>query len=447
MYIKKVTIENIRSISHFEMDFPESAGWHVIIGDNGAGKSSVVRAIAATLIGPEQIGGILPIWSEWLREGTKKGTISLELKPDWKVDVRGKGQPSEKNIHNVFELTKNETGYVSLSTNAHTKAMPPTNYNWGNNAGWFSVGYGPFRRFTGGEEKRNKVFYAYPKAGAHLSVFGEEVALTEALDWLKELDRKRLKQKESQEAFSVKEPETAYKNESEMLYDSIKAFINQSGLLPHSATFDSVGIEGEIMFKDGNGNAIKVTQMSDGYRSILSLMLELIRQLVNTYKAEKVFENRPKNETDSFFISVPGVVLIDEIDAHLHPTWQTRIGQWFTKYFPNIQFIVTTHSPLVCRACEKGSIWRLAAPGSGQESGEITGIEKDRLVFGNILDAYGTEVFGENTSMNVAAAEQRNRLGELYEKSMMGLIETNEEIEFSHLKSLFPTFQLNLPSQ
>ena len=47
-----------------------------------------------------------------------------------------------------------------------------------------------------------------------------------------------------------------------------------------------------------------------------------------------------------------GVILIDEIDAHLHPAWQKRIGFWLKAHFPNIQFIVTTHSPFICQAAD-----------------------------------------------------------------------------------------------
>lgn len=429
MYIKKISIKNIRSISHLEMEFPNPAGWHVLIGDNGAGKSSVVRAIAASLIGPEEINALLPIWSEWLKKGEEKAKIELELLPDWNFDTMSKGQPSKKNILNCFELNKGFFGEVILSTNANTKPLPPTNYNWSKNKGWFSVAYGPFRRFTGGEEKRNKIFYAYPKAGAHLSVFGEEVALTEALDWLKELDRKRLKQKENGTTNLL-----GNQNDAEMLYHYIQRFINESGLLPHSAKFDSVGFEGDIIFKDGSGNEITVTQMSDGYRSILSLMFELIRQLVTTYSTEKVFQNF-SSENGNGSIDVPGVVLIDEIDAHLHPTWQTRIGQWFTHYFPNLQFIVTTHSPLVCRACDKGSIWRLATPGSNIKSGEITGTNKKRLISGNVLDAYSTEAFGENVSIPKESDIKLMRLTELNKKSIEGETTEAEEIELAELKS------------
>ena len=290
MYIKSLEIKNIRSIEKFIMDFENPAGWHVIIGDNGAGKSSVIRSIAATLIGPDQIGGVLPIWSEWLNDKASSAKIELQILPDWNYDTIGKGQPTKnKTVTNKFELKRNE-GMVSLATNSNDKKMPPTNYNWSNNQGWFSVAYGPFRRFTGGEEKRNKVYYAFPKAGAHLSAFGEEVALTEALDWLKELDRKRLKQNEQNSQSMVQEPLEEYKSESEMIFDKLQSFINKSDLLPHGALFDSINIEGEIIFKDGNGAVVKVTQMSDGYRSILSLMFELLRQLISTYGINKVFE-------------------------------------------------------------------------------------------------------------------------------------------------------------
>lgn len=436
MYIQKVVIENIRSIAHFEMEFPKPAGWHVLIGDNGAGKSSIVRAMAAVLTGPDQIVAVLPVWEEWIAKGKDTGNITLEVMPDWSHDRIGRGQPPKgKTIINKFHFSRNSRG-VLLSTNANDEKLPPTNYNWGNNEGWFSVAYGPFRRFTGGDNKRDKVFFSAPKAGAHLSVFGEDIALTEALDWLKEIDRKRLKELESFQPNMAKEPVEPYISESEHIFQHLKTFINQTGFLPHNAQLDSVGIDGELIFLDGNGNLINVTEMSDGYRSILSLTFELIRQLVRVYGGARVFYKIKDGELQ---IDLPGVVLIDEIDAHLHPAWQTRIGQWFTKYFSNIQFIVSTHSPLICRACEKGSIWRLTAPGSEVPSGEITGTDKDRLIFGNILDAYGTEVFGENTVRSTKSEEKLERLGRLNMLSAFGKITKKEEKERQELQKILAT--------
>lgn len=440
MYIKKVIITNIRAIAHFEMEFPDPAGWHVLIGDNGAGKSSVVRAIAFALIGPGQADALRQSLPGWLRRGSHSGFIEIDLERDQKLDGEDTDKVDLNNlksyiwvneVHNVkysdgVEVKHLSQGVMKLSLLGDNEK---NRYEeWGEN-GWFSAGFGPFRRFSGGNPETDKLFQSHPRVGAHLSLFGEDVALTEALEWIKTLDYLRLKEKEKD----------GNGKDNTFTYNNLLKFINESSLLPHGAKIAEVDEQG-IVFLDGNHNRINVLELSDGYRSILSLTFELIRQLVRVYGTKNVFRDIEKGNMQ---IALPGVVLIDEIDAHLHPTWQTRVGQWFTKYFPDLQFIVTTHSPLVCRACERGSIWRLAAPGSAMESGEITGTDKDRLIYGNILDAYGTDVFGKNTSINEATASQRNRLGELYEKSMLGLIAEADEPEFEHLKSLFPTFQPN----
>jgi len=423
MYISSAIITNIRSIKYFKLVFDSNnyAGWHVIIGDNGAGKSTLVRSIALSLAGPSEAAALRQNWSDWLRKGESKGTINLQIDYDQSFDKRkGKGK-SVKNYYipaNISfrpsELRK--IPIVELYSPAR-KGIDPRNYLWGDGLGWFCASYGPFRRFSGGNKDYEKLFYTNPKLAPHLSVFGEDIALTECLNWLQSLH--------------VRELET--KIEDKLLSSLIK-FINQSGLLPHGAVLDKISSE-YVSFIDGNGCEISVDQLSDGYRSILSMTFELIRQIVRAYGTNNIFTNNDAQ----LIIDLPGVVLIDEIDAHLHPTWQTQVGQWFIKYFPKIQFIVTTHSPLVCRACEKGSIWRLAAPGSNNKSGKITGTEKDRLIFGNVLDAYGTELFGENVSISEESSNKMQRLSQLNIKSVTGTITEQEEQEMQTLKHFFPT--------
>jgi len=406
------------------MNFVKPAGWHVLIGDNGTGKSTIVRSIALALIGPEEIIAVRPNWDEWLSMNKTEGSIELTLLPNLDFDKSSYQANNTERIKNIIKLNRNKRTQFTSNINSRD-VNSPEKYNWGNNKGWFSVAYGPFRRFSGGSPEWGKVYDSYPKAGAHLSVFGEDVALTEALEWLKELDYKRLKEKES----------SSKKGDSEKLFDGLKRFINKSHLLPHGATFEKIE-EGGAVFKDGNGNIIPVTQLSDGYRSILSLTFELIHQLVRTYGIDETFKEIFDGK---MHIKVPGVVIIDEIDAHLHPTWQTKIGEWFTKYFPAIQFIVTTHSPLICRASEKGTIWRLPAPGSNVPCGEITGEIRNRLISGNILDAYGTEVFGQDISISESSDKKLNALAELNVKSLLGKITDKEENKRRKLKSVFPT--------
>ena len=159
--------------------------------------------------------------------------------------------------------------------------------------------------------------------------------------------------------------------------------------------------------------------------------------MIRLFSVEKVFANVEKGE---MIIDVEGIVLIDEADAHLHPTWQTRIGQWFVEHFPNIQFIVTTHSPLICRGAEKrGSIWRLAAPGSDEQSGEITGIERDRLIYGDVSEAYGTGAFGDNVNQGEAGVKLAEEVARLNVKSVKGIITEEEQQRLFELRAKLPT--------
>lgn len=87
---------------------------------------------------------------------------------------------------------------------------------------------------------------------------------------------------------------------------------------------------------DKNGIPLAIRQLSDGERGVLSIVAEIARRLAI---ANPTLEN-PTQEGS-------GVVLIDELDLHLHPRWQRTVVDNLTRTFPNCQFIVTTHSPQI----------------------------------------------------------------------------------------------------
>jgi hypothetical protein len=81
------------------------------------------------------------------------------------------------------------------------------------------------------------------------------------------------------------------------------------------------------------------------------------------------------DDDGKIYVRRSGVVLIDEIDAHLHPEWQQTIGFWLTRHFPAIQFLVTTHSPIICQAADKNGLFVLPEPGSGEQPRALTDSE------------------------------------------------------------------------
>lgn len=419
MYLKRIQISSIRSIESLSLDFDHKnyQGWHVILGANGAGKSTVARCIALALTGPKEAEALRQDWNEWLRRGRKSGIIRARIEQSPDLDkATGKGAQKrneylEAGLLFVRDIEQNSV--VSLAATPSSKDR----YIWGSGSGWFCASYGPFRRFSGGDPNFAKLFYSHPHLAPHLSVFGEEVALTECLEWLKQLHVKKLE----------KDPEG-------VCLEYLKKLINEGELLPFKTRLKSVSSSG-VIFIDGNGSQIPVNLLSDGYRSVLSMTFELIRQMVRRYGANRVFASIADGEMS---IPLPGVVVIDEVDAHLHPSWQRMIGPWFRRYFPKLQFIVTTHSPLVCQAAEHGTVWRLPAPGQRGNIEKIEGVKLDRLLYGDILDAYDTELFGVNLTRSESGQRKQQRLALLNLKKRRNGLTPAEQIELQHLRSILP---------
>ncbi len=381
-------IENVRAIKHLHWEIPmdSAAGWHVILGDNSSGKSSFLRAVSLGLLGVADAAPLWESWSEWVRAGATEGHVVIS------------GDRVERTVFFHGETTPHLSETVA----------PGSIHD-------FSAAYGPFRRFRGGGQDGERAFKAGDRLSAHISVFSEGVALTEALPWLRELDYERLK---------ARDPEGG-------LLARIIEFVNQDGFLPQGVRLRGLSTD-RINFVDADNSVVGVEQLGDGFRSVLSMMFELMRQLSQFFAPSQIFSSNNQQITSG------GVVLIDEVDAHLHPTWQKQIGFSLTKHFPNIQFIVTTHSPLVCHAAVRGSIFRLRTPGSDEESRMLTGVERDRLIYGDILDAYSTEAFGTGETRSDEAYVKLDRLGALNVKEVTRGLTDEERQEQSVLRAVFP---------
>lgn len=444
MHIRRLRIQDIRSITDLDVEIPEPrAGWHVILGDNGSGKSSVIRAMALALMGPLDALATRQNWQDWVRKtaiaphevlmlslgggpGLPRARVELEVAPDAEFDKwKGTGRRAKQPI--TVTVTFPPTATITLlaaGTRANSAAPEIAGRHadrtiWGGGTGWFSASFGPFRRFSGGDKEYDRLFYSNPGLACHLSAFGEDVALGEALRWLQDLQFKRYEK----DAAAIR------------LLDHLVDFLRRSQLLPHGAHIKEI-TSGAVVFNDGAGVPLPVEQLSDGFRSVLSMTFELLRGMVVAY-GDSMFLDALDAEAGA--VNLPGVVAIDEIDAHMHPAWQKRIGDWLVERFPMVQFFVTTHSPIICRSAAKGSIWRLPTPGTGEEAHRIEGQDRDRLVNGSILDAFDTEYFGENVTRSDASHSMMKELAKLNMKRRRGPLSADEDQRRRKLQSALPS--------
>ncbi len=414
MYLTAAEITNIRALTRlrWRVSADRDAGWHVILGANGSGKSTLLRSIALGLIGSGHADALRQDWAQWLRNGHEPGRIELELSSDPRFDpAPTPDTPPTDHSPLRIGLALHRSNVAATTAGTVGEAL------WNQSRGWFSASYGPFRRFSGGDREYEKLFSKLPRLARHLSVFDERVALTECLEWLREL---RFKQLEG-------EPQGR-------LLELITRFINQDGFLPFGTRLKEVASAG-VTFVDGARCEVTIEELSDGFRSILSLTLDLIRQLAAAFAPDRIFTSEQPLRA-----ATPGVVLIDEIDAHLHPSWQRQVGPWFRKYFPRMQFLVTTHSPLICQTAVGGSVFLLPSPGSAEEGRMLTGTELNRLLYGDVLEAYGSAAFGAGGGRSDAGEKLLDRLAELNVKEIEEGLSDSEGEEQERLRAIFPTW-------
>jgi energy-coupling factor transporter ATP-binding protein EcfA2 len=433
MFIKKFIVQNIRAIEVVEIEFPKDReiGWHVLLGENGSGKTTILQSIAVGLLGKNQSHLLTANWMSWLQLGKTRGGITVEVIRDETFDSMsyktGTTVKSGGEFVRCLEFIESDQGRVEpreLHSTNGAEELPEAGRAW---PGWFSAGYGAHRRFEGADSSLKKLLTSNFQGLRHATLFYPGLALDEYKAFLTSLHYRQLE--ESQTLGRRSPNETA---DGELL-ENIKRLINESDFLPSGVKFDRVDTEG-VWLKDQNKSRVEINDLGDGYKSVLSLFLDVVFWLRRTYEVREFFD-----ESSPPKIVVPGVVLIDEPDAHLHPRWQRRIGKWFRDFFPNMQFIVATHSPLICQSAEVGTIWRLPDPGTREEVRMADEMEHKRIVYGNVLEAYGTGFWGHGVSRSDESQELLDRLARLNRKELDEGLSEVEEQEQDDLRAIFPT--------
>jgi hypothetical protein len=395
--IARFEMRGLRMFEHLIWQAPAAlAGWHVILGDNASGKSSLLRALALCLLDRDERDSLRQSWDTWLRKSASGGAVRVDLTT---------AEPTSHSIDLTLRLVAAPKGMASSPT-VDVQSSERLHY-----AG-FLAAYGPFRRFTGGDAEWVKSFKSHPRLQGVLTLFDERAALSDALEWLKDLwVRAR--------TVTPTPPEAAFLKD-------LLAFINETDFLPPGVEILEPDADG-VWCRDGNGLRVPAIDLSDGYRAVLSLALDLLRRFAAENGFEKVFEaDEPRR------VALEGIVLIDEVDAHLHPTWQQRIGFWFKERFPRVQFLIATHSAIVCQAAD--SVMLLPEPGRDEEPRMATEAELDRLRYGDLLDAFSTDFFGERVTRSQAGREKLSRLAELNDEMLSRKLTRKEQKEREQLR-------------
>ena len=426
MYIGKICLKNIRGFTDLKFDLARDsttyAGWTVFTGDNGSGKSTLLKAIAIALVGKDTARALQPSFHRWIRDGAvDEASIQLDIVrcADDDAMVDSGRSPVIPQFPAKIVL---KNGGKEPTFQAAIPAKKPKNYStpertiWSAEAnGWFSCGYGPFRRVFGASPEATRQMVA-PTTERFVTMFQEAASLAEVDQWLRNLKHKALENK------------AAEREQLALVLDLLR-----DDLMPNRITVDRVDSDG-LWLRDRNGVQLAWSEMSDGYRAAAALLADIVRHLIGIYGLAGLTEKTADGKT---VIKRSGIVLIDEIDAHLHPEWQREIGFWLKRHFPKIQFLVTTHSPIICQAADENGLFVLPEPGADNPPRALT-VEEYRKVIASRPDTILlTPAFGLQNTRSPRAVDGRAEYARLQAKKRAGGRLTKEERERAGQLRLF----------
>ncbi|MCW3052175.1 MAG: ATP-binding protein [Chthonomonadales bacterium] len=376
MYINSIQIQDFRTFEYAEIDFvhpecdfaqmelpvPQLPNVNLLLGDNGAGKTTLLKAIAIAALGPAVIAASLPIYRLIRRAPGEdaKALAHTEAVIAAGFTVHEQDKTPEDSALPTLEshMTITRMGDVELPhwTVLDTKPWEPI-YSNASDA-FFFVGYGVTRRVETKElvDPGARQASSLVRAQRIRSLFEEAYSLIPFPVWLPNL-------------------ETTNPGRFTQVRHLIDHLLNGTGY-----TFTGGREDGEYLFLH-EGLKVPFPALSDGYRAYLGWIGDLLYHVCYTCPpGKKLVENR-------------GMVMVDEIDLHLHPKWQMTVLPALSRALPNVQFIVTSHSPLVVGSLEWMNIL-VMTPGPNQSSNAerieeaVHGLDADQVL---LTDFFGLE--------------------------------------------------------
>jgi energy-coupling factor transporter ATP-binding protein EcfA2 len=344
VYFLSLEVENVLCFKDRQvLDLTDTNGkpaqWTVILGDNGVGKTTLLRCLAGMELGRTSIyGGLIesfcPIlektpamqpWLEIIRGEVIKATFSSTISATLACGYVLKETPSQYDLtYSVGEIK------FGIDYSIGSTSIPPKS-----NKELICYGYGAIRSL--GKTALNDRF----KSDNSLGLFSEGAPLINAEEWMLQTDY----------AYQTAKGELKKRLEKQLdqIFDILKRILPDVEDI-HIAPADEENPHPRAEFLTPYG-WVHLNSLGLGYRTAIAWMVDLADQLFRRYP----------NSPDP--LAEPAIVLVDEIDLHLHPRWQRTIMDFLTERFPNTQFIVTAHSPLVVQAAQNANIVLLRREG------------------------------------------------------------------------------------
>ncbi len=379
MRIDFLELYNFRNIEQQRIEFKDK-NFVVLIGDNGSGKTAILEAITKAFvpvlraISSEAVKEC-DLTNSDIRDGTGETAVRIGVSLEGKTYI----WTNKRRVRSIT-LIENTTEQKTQAPNdikplkakyvecAEKKALPLVLY------------YGTDRIIR--EIPQRGHIKSFEVADALRNCFNNASYFRDFYDWFKteeDIELRRLRDNPK------------YKNPKlncvrMALERMIKGYTNLRIELSPS----------RMLITNAEGIDLQINQLSGGYKAVLSVVADI---------AKRMSIANPESENP---LEEEAVILIDELDLHLHPKWQKTIVEDLKRTFPNCQFIISTHSPFIIQSLSAAELFDIStmhyAAGSGSYNGwsieaiqeQKMGVEPKTAAFNERLEAFSLAMDKEN---------------------------------------------------
>lgn len=339
---RMIKLRHVGPLASLDLKGPEPRSecgqWILLIGDNGTGKSSVLRALVLAMA---ELG--VP-------------TSLLALRPDRPLISQGEQEAT------VLALSSGGDFTLSLGKSPTTGELIKRLEVTGSTRPLLAA-YGCTRGSALGRDGDVDL----SDVGAVHTLFDERAGLIRVETWLKQLALDATRNDQDRGFFNA-------------VVETLQM------LLPGVDGFD-VGGDAVLVWGPGVGDRVPFASLSDGYLTMAGWVVDMIARWADRQRRAHR-ELRP-----GFQAEMTGLVLVDEIDLHLHPRWQRDLVATIRKLFPRMSFVVTTHNPLTLLGAQPGEVFVLRRDEEGVSAIQVdvpAGTRADEVLTGEWFGLHST---------------------------------------------------------
>ncbi|MCT7981932.1 AAA family ATPase [Laspinema sp. A4] len=433
MEIKRVILNNIGLFENLEIllaPTPETpSNITVLVGNNGAGKTLILTALATSLswfvarLRSTQGSGN-PIPEDIILNRAHSASIKIKINDSW-----GASDPSNSRENHEFEWTLAKTkkgreeqykSYLNECTRLAKQYRELLSHN--DQTSLPLIAFYPVERVVLDIPLKIRTKHNFLQLDGYDNSFSQGIDFRRFFEWFREREDTENESGISEETLNKVKPLLETNQEAwkqlEQLSDSAKdpqLRAVRTAIRRFMPDMDNLRVRRRprlYMAIDKNGETLNVAQLSQGEKSLMALVGDIARRLAMLNPA---LENPLEGD---------GIVLIDEVDLHLHPSWQRSLCDRLLETFPNCQFVLTTHSPLVISDCQNLLVYTL-------NEGEL---KRESSQYGQDANTVLLEVM--NTSF-------RN---ETIEIELNDLLDAIQEVKLTEARELLAKLTAKLPA-